>query len=218
MFHKEGHKIIVITFIIVVGCSLLVNSFIDINWLRTIIMVTLLMFLILILQFFRNPKRHTDLNDKQVISPVDGKVVVIEEVFEKEYFKEKRLQVSVFMSPLNVHVTRYPIGGKVLYSKYHPGKYLVAWHPKASEENERTTVVVENKTYGKVLHRQIAGALAKRIVNYAKVNDKPTQGDESGFIKFGSRVDLYLPLDTKIKVKLNQKVSGGESVIAEINE
>ena len=218
MFHKEGHKIIVITFIIVVGCSLLVNSFIDINWLRTIIMVTLLMFLILILQFFRNPKRHTDLNDKQVISPVDGKVVVIEEVFEKEYFKEKRLQVSVFMSPLNVHVTRYPIGGKVLYSKYHPGKYLVAWHPKASEENERTTVVVENKTYGKVLHRQIAGALAKRIVNYAKVNDEPTQGDESGFIKFGSRVDLYLPLDTKIKVKLNQKVSGGESVIAEINE
>ena len=218
MFHKEGHKIIVITFIIVVGFSLLVNSFIDINWLRTIIMVTLLMFLILILQFFRNPKRHTDLNEKQVISPVDGKVVVIEEVFEKEYFKEKRLQVSVFMSPLNVHVTRYPIGGKVLYSKYHPGKYLVAWHPKASEENERTTVVVENKTYGKVLHRQIAGALAKRIVNYAKVNDKPTQGDESGFIKFGSRVDLYLPLDTKIKVKLNQKVSGGESVIAEINE
>ena len=181
-------------------------------------MVTLLVFLILILQFFRNPKRHTDLNEKQVISPVDGKVVVIEEVFEKEYFKEKRLQVSVFMSPLNVHVTRYPIGGKVLYSKYHPGKYLVAWHPKASEENERTTVVVENKTYGKVLHRQIAGALAKRIVNYAKVNDKPTQGDESGFIKFGSRVDLYLPLDTKIKVKLNQKVSGGESVIAEINE
>ncbi len=218
MFHKEGHKIIVITFIIVVGFSLLVNSFIDINWLRTIIMVTLLVFLILILQFFRNPKRHTDLNDKQVISPVDGKVVVIEEVFEKEYFKEKRLQVSVFMSPLNVHVTRYPIGGKVLYSKYHPGKYLVAWHPKASEENERTTVVVENKTYGKVLHRQIAGALAKRIVNYAKVNDKPTQGDESGFIKFGSRVDLYLPLDTKINVKLNQKVSGGESVIAEINE
>ena len=218
MFHKEGHKIIVITFIIVVGCNLLVNSFIDITWLRTIIMVTLLVFLILILQFFRNPKRHTDLNNKQVISPVDGKVVVIEEVFEKEYFKEKRLQVSVFMSPLNVHVTRYPIGGKVLYSKYHPGKYLVAWHPKASEENERTTVVVENKTYGKVLHRQIAGALAKRIVNYAKVNDEPTQGDESGFIKFGSRVDLFLPLDTKIKVKLNQKVSGGESVIAEINE
>jgi len=218
MFHKEGHKIIIITLVIIVACFLLVDSFIDITWLRTIIMITLLVFLILILQFFRNPKRHTHLNDNQVISPVDGKVVVIEEVFEKEYFKEKRLQVSVFMSPLNVHVTRYPIGGNVVFSKYHPGKYLVAWHPKASEENERTTVVVENKTYGKVLHRQIAGALAKRIVNYAKVDDKAIQGGDSGFIKFGSRVDLFLPLDTKIKVELNQKVSGGESVIAEINE
>ena len=218
MFHKEGHKIIVITLIFVVGCFLLVDSFIDITWLRTIIMIAVLLFLILILQFFRNPKRHTQLNDGQVISPVDGKVVVIEEVFEKEYFKEKRLQVSVFMSPINVHVTRYPIGGKVVFSKYHPGKYLVAWHPKSSEENERTTVVVENKTYGKVLHRQIAGALAKRIVNYAKIDDNAIQGGESGFIKFGSRVDLFLPLDTKIKVVLNQKVSGGESVIAEINE
>ena len=218
MFHKEGHKIIVITLIIVVGGLLLVDSFIDITWLRTIIMIALLVFLILILQFFRNPKRHTNLNDNEVISPVDGKVVVIEEVFEKEYFKEKRLQVSVFMSPINVHVTRYPIGGDVVYSKYHPGKYLVAWHPKASTENERTTVVVENKIYGKVLYRQIAGALAKRIVNYAQVDDKANQGGESGFIKFGSRVDLYLPLDTKIKVELNQKVRGGESVIAEINE
>ena len=218
MFHKEGHKIIVITLIIVVGGFLLVDNFIDITWLRTILMITLLAFLILILQFFRNPKRNTNDNDSQVISPVDGKVVVIEEVFEKEYFKEKRLQVSVFMSPLNVHVTRYPIGGNVVFSKYHPGKYLVAWHPKASEENERTTVVVENETYGKVLHRQIAGALAKRIVNYAKVDNKAIQGGESGFIKFGSRVDLYLPLDTKIKVELNQKVRGGESIIAEINE
>ena len=213
MFHKEGHKIIFITFVFVVGSFLLVDSFIDIAWLRTIIMIVLLGFLILILQFFRNPKRTTNLNDKQVTSPVDGKVVV-----KKEYFNEKRLQVSVFMSPLNVHVTRYPIGGNVIFSKYHPGKYLVAWHPKASEENERTTVVVENETYGKVLHRQIAGALAKRIVNYAKVNNKVNQGGESGFIKFGSRVDLFLPLDTKIKVQLNQKVRGGESIIAELNE
>ncbi|XMO87231.1 phosphatidylserine decarboxylase family protein [Algibacter sp. AS12] len=218
MFHKEGHKIIVITLLIVVGGYLLADSFIETTWLRTIIMLVLLVFLILILQFFRNPKRLTQLNDGQVISPVDGKVVVIEEVFEKEYFKEKRLQVSVFMSPINVHVTRYPIGGNVVFSKYHPGKYLVAWHPKASEENERTTVVVENETYGKVLHRQIAGALAKRIVNYAKVGDSAVQGGESGFIKFGSRVDLYLPLNTKIKVALNQKVKGGESIIAEINE
>ena len=214
MFHKEGHKIIVITLIFVVGCFLLVDSYININWLRALVMSTLLVFLILILQFFRNPRRYTQLNEKEVISPVDGKVVVIEEVFEKEYFKEKRLQVSVFMSPINVHVTRYPISGNVIFSKYHPGKYLVAWHPKASEENERTTVVVENETYGKVLHRQIAGALAKRIVNYAKLNNKVVQGGESGFIKFGSRVDLFLPLDTNIKVVLNQKVRGGETVIA----
>lgn len=218
MFHKEGHKIIVITLVIIVACFLLIDNFIGITWLRTLILITLLIFLILILQFFRNPKRYTSINEKQVISPVDGKVVVIEEVFEKEYFKEKRLQVSVFMSPINVHVTRYPISGKVIFSKYHPGKYLVAWHPKASEENERTTVVIQNESYGKVLYRQIAGALAKRIVNYAKQNDKVKQGSDSGFIKFGSRVDLFLPLDTKIKVTLNQKVRGGESVIAEINE
>ena len=218
MFHKEGHKIIFITFVIVVASFLLVDNFISIKWLQTLIMITLFVFLILILQFFRNPKRTSSLNEKTVVSPVDGKVVVIEEVFEKEYFKENRLQVSVFMSPLNVHVTRYPISGNIIFSKYHPGKYLVAWHPKSSEENERTTVVIENKTYGKVLYRQIAGALAKRIVNYAKPNDKALQGTDSGFIKFGSRVDLFLPLDTKLNVTLNQKVKGGESVIAEINE
>ena len=216
MFHKEGHKIIFITFVIVVASFLLVDSFITISWLRTIVLITLLVLLILILQFFRNPKRHTVVNDKQVIAPVDGKIVVIEEVFEKEYFKEKRLQVSVFMSPINVHVTRYPISGNIIFSKYHPGKYLVAWHPKASEENERTTVVVENETYGKVLYRQIAGALAKRIVNYAKQNHKAEQGADAGFIKFGSRVDLFLPLDTNIKVALNQKVRGAETVIAEM--
>ncbi len=218
MFHKEGHKIILFTLIAVVAGFLLTDYFITIGWLRLLILVTLLVVLILILQFFRNPKRHTHSDDTTVVSPVDGKVVVIEEVFEKEYFKDKRLQVSVFMSPVNVHVTRYPIGGNVCFSKYHPGKYLVAWHPKASEENERTTVVVENKTYGKVLFRQIAGALAKRIVNYAEVGHTPAQGSESGFIKFGSRVDLYLPLDTKINVALNQKVRGGESIIAKINE
>lgn len=218
MFHKEGHKIIFLAFVFVVGCSLLADSLIPITWLRTIVLIVLLVFLIIILQFFRNPKRNTSLNNKHVISPVDGKVVVIEEVFEKEYFNEKRLQVSVFMSPINVHVTRYPIGGNVIFSKYHPGKFLVAWHPKASEENERTTVVVENNTYGKVLHRQIAGALAKRIVNYAKPNQTVIQGSESGFIKFGSRVDLFLPLGTKIKVQLNQKVKGGESIIAEAND
>lgn len=218
MFHKEGHKIIFTTFITIVASFLLVDHFIEKPWLQTTLWLVLLSLFILILQFFRNPKRQTFFSDKQVISAVDGKVVVIEEVFEKEYFKDKRIQVSVFMSPINVHVTRYPIGGKIAFSKYHPGKYLVAWHPKASEENERTTVVVENKTFGKVLYRQIAGAMAKRIVNYAKIDDQVTQGSDSGFIKFGSRVDLFLPLNAQIKVQLNQKVRGGESVIAEIND
>jgi len=216
MFHKEGYKIILISFTLVVVSILLVDSFITISWLKLILEIGLLIFLVLILQFFRNPKRHTQLNDSQVVSPVDGKVVVIEEVEETEFFNDKRIQVSVFMSPINVHVTRYPIGGNVVYSKYHPGKYLVAWHPKSSTENERTTVVVENLTYGKVLFRQVAGALAKRIVNYAKANNTVTQGTDQGFIKFGSRVDLFLPLDTSIKVKLNQKVKGGESIIAEM--
>ncbi len=215
MFHKEGYKIILISFALVVTSILLIDRFINISWLKILLEIGLLIFLILILQFFRNPKRHTVLNDKQVLSPVDGKVVVIEEVEETEYFKGKRLQISVFMSPINVHVTRYPIGGNVLYSKYHPGKYLVAWHPKSSTENERTTVVVENPRYGKVLFRQIAGAMAKRIVNYAKVGDNAVQGADQGFIKFGSRVDLFLPLDTNIKVTLNQKVKGGETVIAQ---
>jgi phosphatidylserine decarboxylase len=178
-------------------------------------MIGMLVLLGLILQFFRNPKRHTTLSDHTAVSPVDGKVVVIEEVFEKEVFQDKRIQVSVFMSPLNVHVTRYPIGGNITFSKYHPGKFLVAWHPKSSEENERTTVVVENEHFGKILYRQIAGALAKRIVNYAEPKQKAIQGTDSGFIKFGSRVDLYLPLDADIKVELNQIVKGGETVIAE---
>ncbi|MCK8479996.1 phosphatidylserine decarboxylase family protein [Psychroserpens algicola] len=215
MFHKEGYKIILITLVVVIASIFAIDRFIDIPWLRLALMIGMLIFLVLILQFFRNPKRLTQLEDHTVVSPVDGKVVVIEEVFEKEVFNDKRIQVSVFMSPINVHVTRYPISGNVTYSKYHPGKYLVAWHPKASEENERTTVVVENEHFGKVLYRQIAGALAKRIVNYAKAEDKAIQGKDSGFIKFGSRVDLFLPLDADIKVALNQKVRGGESIIAE---
>ncbi|MFD2915904.1 phosphatidylserine decarboxylase family protein [Psychroserpens luteus] len=214
MFHKEGYKIILITLVIVIGSVLMIDRFIDIAWLRILLMIGMLALLVLILQFFRNPKRLTTLDDHNVVSPVDGKVVVIEEVFEKEVFNDKRIQVSVFMSPINVHVTRYPIGGNVTYSKYHPGKFLVAWHPKSSEENERTTVVVENDNFGKVLYRQVAGALAKRIVNYAKVDDNAVQGSDSGFIKFGSRVDLFLPLDADIKVELNQKVKGGETVIA----
>lgn len=216
MFHKEGHQIILITLILVIGGVLVIDYFIALPWLKMLLFTTLGVFLILILQFFRNPKRKTVLDNTTVVSPVDGKVVVIEEVYEPEYFKEKRLQVSVFMSPINVHVTRYPISGKIAFSKYHPGKYLVAWHPKASTENERTTVVVQNNNSKKILYRQIAGALAKRIVNYAKQDDKAIQGSDSGFIKFGSRVDLFLPLDSIIKVELNQKVKGGESTIAKI--
>jgi phosphatidylserine decarboxylase len=215
MFHKEGQKIIFISLILVGGLFLLID-FIEIPWLIKTLQIGLLVFFILILQFFRNPKRHTQHNDTHVISPVDGKVVVIEEVEEPEYFKDKRLQVSIFMSPINVHVTRYPVGGKVVFSKYHPGKYLVAWHPKSSEENERTTVVVENQKIGKVLYRQIAGALARRIVNYAKKDMNVVQGSDAGFIKFGSRVDLFLPLDSKLKVNLDQKVKGGETIIAEL--
>lgn len=215
MFHKEGYKIIAIATIISAILFLLVDKFVTVSWLNTLLMVTILVLFVLILQFFRNPKRVTVENLDQIIAPVDGKVVVIEEVVEKEYFKDKRRQVSIFMSPLNVHVTRYPISGKVNFSKYHPGKYLVAWHPKASEENERTTIVVENDSIGEILYRQIAGALAKRIVNYAKVGDTAKQGADAGFIKFGSRVDLYLPLDMKINVSLDQKAVGGKTVIAE---
>jgi phosphatidylserine decarboxylase len=214
MFHKEGYKIILIAVLLLLISILAIDRLIEIEWLRKSISMVFIGLFILILQFFRNPKRATDLNENNVISPVDGKVVVIEEVYEPEFFKDKRLQVSIFMSPLNVHVTRYPISGKVVFSKYHPGKYLVAWHPKASEENERTTNVIENKTIGKILYRQIAGAMARRIVNYAIVDEIVEQGTDAGFIKFGSRVDLFLPLDAKINVVLNQKVKGGQQVIA----
>jgi len=214
-FHKEGYKIIAFTFLFVLSGILLSEKFVELIWLQKGIQIFLLLFLIIVLQFFRNPKRVTKINDNQIIAPVDGKVVVIEEVEEPEYFKGKRLQVSIFMSPINVHVTRYALSGLVKYSKYHPGKYLVAWHPKASTENERTTIVIENNTFGEVLYRQIAGALAKRIVNYAEEGEKVVQGTDAGFIKFGSRVDLYLPLNTNLAVKIGDKVKGGEQVIAE---
>ncbi len=213
MFHKEGRKIILITVIITVAMLLLSDSVITNFWIQKIIQVLAIAILILVLQFFRNPKRETDNSDNHIIAPVDGKVVVIEEVFEPEYFNDKRLMVSIFMSPLNVHVTRYALNGIVKYSKYHPGKYLVAWHPKASEENERTTVVIENRVYGEVMYRQIAGALARRIVNYAEVGMRAVQGKDAGFIKFGSRVDLYFPVGTPIDVVLGQKAVGGITVI-----
>ncbi|WP_026725087.1 MULTISPECIES: phosphatidylserine decarboxylase family protein [Flavobacterium] len=214
MFHKEGAKIIFITLLIVVAIIFLTDAFVDINWLRTLLYLFALVILVLVLQFFRNPTRVADNSDNHILAPVDGKVVVIEEVFEPEYFKDKRLMVSIFMSPINVHVTRYCVNGIVKYSKYHPGKYLVAWHPKASEENERTTVVINNRVYGEILYRQIAGALARRIVNYAQEGMRVVQGKDAGFIKFGSRVDIYLPLGTEINVKLGDKAIGNKTVIS----
>ncbi|MFO8146086.1 MAG: phosphatidylserine decarboxylase family protein [Bacteroidota bacterium] len=214
MFHKEGNKIILITVLLLLAINVISYLSINIYWMKFSVLAISILILLLILQFFRNPGRPTQLNDLNIVSPVDGKVVVIEEVYEKEYFKDKRLQISIFMSPINVHVTRYPVGGIIKLSKYHPGKFLVAWHPKSSEENERTTVVIENKISGDILYRQIAGALAKRIVNYAEEGKEVVQGSDSGFIKFGSRVDVFLPLNTKVNVKLNDKVKGGVSIIA----
>ena len=214
MFHKEGSKIILIAFLLTTAIMSAIWLITMPQWLQIGLSIITITFLFIILQFFRNPIRKTELNDNTIVSPVDGKVVVIEKVTDNEYFKGERLMISVFMSPINVHVTRYPISGQVTYSKYHPGKYLVAWHPKASEENERTTVVINHKNQIQIMYRQIAGALAKRIVNYAKEKEQIVQGSDSGFIKFGSRVDVYLPIDTPVTVKLNQKVKGGETVLA----
>ena len=215
MFHKEGINIILSTFV-TIAMMIIALDYFEVKK-ALIIKIFLIIILGLVLQFFRNPKITVNKNENHILSAVDGKVVIIEEVFEPEFFKEKKLQVSVFMSPLNVHVTRYPINGDIIFSKYHPGDNLVAWHPKSSNKNERTTIVLQNKVFGKVLYRQIAGALARRIVNYAKVGDSAEQGKDAGFIKFGSRVDLFLPIGTKVKVALNQKVKGGITVIASKN-
>ncbi len=215
MLHKEGKATILITLLGLFALNFAI-SFTEINWLIDVILLLSVAFLIIILQFFRNPTVIVTQNENHVISPADGKVVVIEEVMETEYYNEKRLQVSVFMSPFNVHVNRNPISGLVKYFKYHKGLYLVAWHPKSSTENERTTTVIEKPNGVSVLFRQIAGALAKRIVWYVREGQQAEQGEEMGFIKFGSRVDLFLPLDAKVNVTLNQVVKGGKTVIAEI--
>ena len=214
MFHKEGFKIIrntTITLLIVNGIAWYLFG--ESNLIK-LLTFTSVVFSILILQFFRNPNRVTPVNSNQVIAPADGKIVVLEETVEHEYFKDKRIQVSIFMSPFNVHVNRYPISGEVKFTKYHPGKFLVAWHPKSSTENERTTIVVESEKTGPILLRQIAGAVAKRIVLYAKKGEQCSQGHDMGFIKFGSRVDLFLPLDAKINIKINDTVKGGQTIIA----
>lgn len=217
MFHREGQKIILITFFLIAVAVILAEYFISADWIRIGVQVVAIVILVSILQFFRNPRRISNKNFNEIHAPVDGKVVVIERVMETEYFKEERLQVSIFMSPVNVHVTRYPASGVIKYSKYHPGKYLVAWHPKSSEENERTTVVIRTPKFGDILYRQIAGAMARRIVNYAEEGESVQQGEESGFIKFGSRVDVFLPLDALVSVKLNQKVKGAVTCLASLN-
>jgi len=214
MFHKEGHRIIIATFFFTISVIISSDILIDSENLKIILQSGFLIFYSLILWFFRNPKRKIIIDDNRILSPADGKVVNIEQVKENEFFKDERIQISIFLSITNIHVTRFPISGKVIYNKYNPGKYLVAWHPKSSEKNERTSVVIRNNNFGDILYRQIAGAVARRIVNYAKTDLEVNQGEDSGFIKFGSRVDIFLPLNSNISIKKGQRVKGGISVIS----
>lgn len=216
--HKEGYKSILISAILFAVINLVSFYFISghMAWLSWLIFIATLGLFLFIISFFRIPSRKLTSGSELVVSPADGKVVVIEEVYDEEYFKDKRLQISVFMSPANVHVNRNPFTGEVVYNQYHKGKYLVAWHPKSSTENERHSVVIRHVKGKEVLVKQIAGALAKRIVNYLSVGQKVEQCAELGFIKFGSRVDLLLPLDAKVNVKLNEVVKGGVTVLASI--
>jgi phosphatidylserine decarboxylase len=215
--HREGFKSIAIGALIFGGINMSVYFFFSASmmWLCNIIFILTSGLLLFLISFFRIPNRKLTISENAIVAPADGKVVVIEETTDEEYFKTKRLQVSIFMSPANVHVNRNPISGEVVYNQYHKGKYLVAWHPKSSTENERHSVVIR-KNDKEVLVKQIAGALAKRIVNYLQVGQKVNQTDEMGFIKFGSRVDLLLPVGTKVNVELNQVVQGGVTVIASL--
>lgn len=215
--HKEGYKSIGIAALVFGLINIASFIFIGDNFpaaANIIFVISILLFLFIV-SFFRIPYRSLTKGERDVVCPADGKVVVIEEIMEEEYFNDKRLQVSIFMSPANVHVNRNPVSGEVVYNKYHKGKYLVAWHPKSSMENERHSVVIKNDK-GEVLVKQIAGALAKRIVNYLSIGQEVHQGNELGFIKFGSRVDVILPLDAKVNVQLNQLVKGGFTVLATI--
>ena len=215
--HKEGYTSIAICILLIFVLNTLVQFFFpDFVFFRWAIYIFSGILFITVLQFFRSPNVKVIPNEKHILCPADGKVVVIEETEETEFLKDRRVQISVFMSPVNVHVNRLPVGGVIKYSKYHPGKFLVAWHPKSSTENERTTVVIEDSKGMKVLVRQIAGALARRIICYAKPNDQVKQGQEFGFIKFGSRVDVFLPVGSDINVKLGDIVKGGITVLATV--
>lgn len=212
--HREGYTTIVIVLIFLTLINGLAYYFIPIWLFNIIIFVLSFVFFYLILHFFRNPERDITINDKHILAPSDGKLVVIENVFEDEYLNEEYTQLSIFMSPFNVHKQWYPSNGKVIYSKYHPGKYLVAWNPKSSTENERTSIVIQSNTNHLILYRQIAGAVARRICNYAKKNDTVNQSLEAGFIKFGSRIDVLVPKSAEIKVKLEDTIIGGKTVLA----
>lgn len=215
--HKEGRTLLIILFIILAGLNwVIIHNWPDQSILRNLILGSSIIFYLLILQFFRSPVFKIEANENQVLAPADGKVVVIEETEETEYLKERRIQISIFMSPVNVHVNRMPVGGVISFIKYHAGKYLVAWHPKSSTENERTTVVVRMNNGIEIVFRQIAGALARRIKYYIKEGDTLQQGAEFGFIKFGSRVDVFLPLTAKININVGDKTTAGKTVIAEL--
>lgn len=215
--HREGIKTIVITAILFGAINMASFYFLsyDYPWISWFIFLATIVLWLFIISFFRVPSRSLVTHEEYIIAPADGKVVVIEEAYDEEYFKDKRLQISIFMSPANVHQNRNPVSGEVVYSRYHRGKYLVAWHPKSSTENERHSVVIKNNS-GEVLVKQIAGAVARRIINYLQVGQKAEQAAEMGFIKFGSRVDVLLPLNSKVEVKLNQVVTGGITVLAKI--
>ncbi len=215
--HREGYPTILIT-ITIIGLINFLSFYYstDIIILVTIILVSIIFFY-LVLHFFRNPIRKVEVNNKHIIAPSDGKLVVLEEVFENEFLKEDCTQLSIFMSPLNVHKQWYPINGEVIYSKNHKGKYLVAWHPKSSTENERSTIVIQTEENQRILFRQIAGAVARRICNYSSKGDKVNQNMEAGFIKFGSRIDVFIPKGSKIKVSLDDIIIGGETILAELN-
>jgi phosphatidylserine decarboxylase len=215
--HKEGYTSLAICILFIAVLNAVIQFYYpEAHSLKWFVYILSFLLFVIILQFFRSPSISITQNETHVLCPADGKVVVIEETTETEYLKDKRIQVSVFMSPVNVHINRNPISGVIKYFKYHPGKYLVAWHPKSSTENERTTVVTENSAGTQILFRQIAGALARRIVWYVKEGDKVQQGDQFGFIKFGSRVDIYLPLGTDVKVALGDVVKGGRTILAEL--
>jgi len=215
--HREGFATLIISVVVLVGLSLTINAIIGTLWLKYVLYILLWTLFGIVVYFFRNPLRVTEASDREVIAPCDGKVVVIEEVVENEFLQKPCRQISIFMSPLNVHVNRNPINGIVEYTQYHPGKYLVAWHPKSSEENERTTIVINNGKH-RVLFRQIAGALARRIVYYLRDGQQVNAGEEMGFIKFGSRMDVFVPLEAEIKVDIAQKTKGGQTILAILPE